>query len=492
MLRATLRCLTIGTLAAVWQAEVASAATLIERSLAASDRPGSRVRQYTVAIPDDLETNASVPVVIVLHGCLQTQRDMIDDTRFVSLVDRENIIAVFPFITSFDPQEQRFPNCWGFWFNQHQHEDRGEPGDLRRILAELESEFSIDPDRRYVVGLSSGAAMAVVMAVVYSEDFAAAGSVAGLPYDETECAVSGACLFGGVSHKSVAELLASLTAEQTRAEEQGLVPMMVIHSSNDGTVPFRNGQNLRDVWLARYNGSTDAEVRDCSTEGVSCRHSIFTDATGRSVVETVFYDGPPFIKSHAWIGDNEGQFADPTGPSATELLWDFFEANPRGAEPNLNISFDPIGIGGDEVTISGTTSGEAEISRILVRLDGSAPQPEQEATGTGEWSVRFENLPNNQRYRPIARAELADGSGRSAVGPPFTLGNLLTSVTAPFNEHILAGRIALQQPPCITVFGVCDADFNSLFFQFGMNPFALHAASSAGPWFVDPDNIESN
>ena len=63
--------------------------------------------------------------------------------------------------------------------------------------------FPIDPDRRYVVGLSSGAAMAVIMAVVYSEDFAAAGSVAGLPYDESECAVSGVCFLGGLQFKSV-------------------------------------------------------------------------------------------------------------------------------------------------------------------------------------------------------------------------------------------------------------------------------------------------
>ena len=42
-----------------------------------------------------------------------------------------------------------------------------------------------------------------------------------------------------------------MTAEQAALEEQRLVPMMVIHSSNDGTVPFKNGQNIRDVWIAR-------------------------------------------------------------------------------------------------------------------------------------------------------------------------------------------------------------------------------------------------
>jgi poly(hydroxyalkanoate) depolymerase family esterase len=227
---------------------------------------------------------------MVLHGCLETQDDMIHDTRFVEVADREGAVVIFPFLTSSPYSEPRNPNCWGFWFDQHQHEGRGEPGDLRRILAAVEAEFAIDPDRRYVVGLSSGAAMAVV----YSENFAAAGAVAGLPYDETACAVSGACLIEGLRQKSVRDLVASMSAEQADIEELRPVPMMVIHSANDGTVPFTNGQNIRNVWIDHYGASTDAEVRDCSHEGVSCLHSAFHDDAGRAVVETVFYDGPAF------------------------------------------------------------------------------------------------------------------------------------------------------------------------------------------------------
>jgi hypothetical protein len=334
--------------------------------------------------------------------------------------------------------------------------------------------------------------MAVVMAVVYSEDFAAAGAVAGLPYDETACAVSGACLFGGLQLKGVSELVGAIGAEQSRPEEQRLVPVMVVHSSNDGTVPFKNGQNIRDVWLTRHGASTTPEERDCTAEGVACEHSVYRDGAGRSVVETVFYDGPPFVKSHAWIGDNAGQFADPTGPSATELLWAFFEANPRTAGPAVQIGFDPVAIDGRSVTVSGTTGGDAAVERVLVGLDGSAPQEERVADGTASWSATFEDLPDDRRYRPVARVELKDGSGRSATGPAFTLGNAVISVSATFNEHILAGRIAVQAPPCAPGYGVCDAGFNSLFFQFGLAPFALHAVNAAGPWFVDPEHVPNS
>ena len=130
-------------LAQVWPVDLATAATIIERTLPASNQPGSRARQYTIAIPDNLETGVPAPVIMVLHGCLQTDQDMVDDTGFVELVDREGLIAVFPFVTSFASSEQRRQNCWGFWFDQHQHEGRGEPGDLRRILAEVEGEFPL-------------------------------------------------------------------------------------------------------------------------------------------------------------------------------------------------------------------------------------------------------------------------------------------------------------------------------------------------------------
>jgi hypothetical protein len=47
--------------------------------------------------------------------------------------------------------------------------------------------------RRYVVGCHQAPPWRVVMAVVYSGLPPAAGAVAGLPYDETTCAVAGAC-----------------------------------------------------------------------------------------------------------------------------------------------------------------------------------------------------------------------------------------------------------------------------------------------------------
>ncbi|MDQ2696943.1 MAG: PHB depolymerase family esterase, partial [Pseudomonadota bacterium] len=302
---------------------------------------GSRERRYQVYVPDNYRPGTPVPMVMVLHGCRQTEQNMINETRFRQLADRDTFIVVYPFITSFDGL--RNTNCWGFFLNQHTHEGAGEPEDLYQIGLAVESEFSIDPNRRYITGLSSGAGMAVVMAVVQSEYFAAAGAAAGLPYSETSSSVGFVCSNPG-SFRSVEAVVAAIRAEQRAADEGRTVPMMTVHSNNDCTVNRQGGVNIRDSWLRRYGASpAPYESTDCTTEGVSCAHLKF-GAPGRSVVETVFYEGErggfTGEGSHYWVGDNRGEFANPNGPSASELFWSFFQRHPftDNAPPTITIA----------------------------------------------------------------------------------------------------------------------------------------------------------
>ena len=475
-------------------ADGAAAGTLVSRTLPPGPHAGSRERDYQVFVPDAASDEAAAPVVMVLHGCLQTEQNMIAETRFIELAEREGFVAVFPFITSYPFFPLRAQNCWGFFIEQHRHEGLGEPTDLRRILQAVEDEFPIDPDRRYVVGLSSGAAMAVVMAIAYSEDIAAAGAVAGLPYGEDACAVQNGCL-SGIAHKPVPHFVAAMQAEQQDAKEQRLVPMMAIHSTNDMVVPIRNAQNLRDSWIAYHDANPNpAATEDCATEGVSCEHTRFADEEGRTVVETVFYSGPPSGRTHFWVGDDAGMFADPDGPSATELLWAFFEQHLLASGARADIDLEPAEIEGTSATIRGSVSAGTGIEGVFLRLEGAAPQPERPAEGRPEFQARFEDLPSDTRYTPVARVVLDDGTSQSATGADFAIGEPpevpeINAVHGTFQEHILAGRIAVQQAPCMLGLGVCDADFNTLFFRHGLETFALHNPAGTARWYLDPANI---
>src|SRR5262245_56104961 len=165
--RAAAICATLASLAVgcALLAVPAAAGHIEQKRFAAKSYPGSRDRDYKVFVPSSYDGQKPVPMVMVLHGCNQTEQNMIEETRFRELAERDGFIVVYPFITSFDGP--RSPNCWGFFLEQHIHEGAGEPEDLHQIAREVEAAYKIDPSRRYVAGLSSGAGMAVVLAVAH-------------------------------------------------------------------------------------------------------------------------------------------------------------------------------------------------------------------------------------------------------------------------------------------------------------------------------------
>ncbi|TMH28794.1 MAG: PHB depolymerase family esterase, partial [Betaproteobacteria bacterium] len=167
-------------------ASCADAGTTRSFTYSAGSYPGSRDRQYKVYVPDNLPNPA--PMVMALHGCEQTNDDVLNDWGLTAVADRYGFLLVAPFITSYDGL--RNTNCWGFWLDQHRHQGAGEVEDLHQIALHVESRFTVDPARRYITGLSSGGAMTVVAAIAYNEYWAAAASAAGLPYGEDAASVS--------------------------------------------------------------------------------------------------------------------------------------------------------------------------------------------------------------------------------------------------------------------------------------------------------------
>jgi poly(hydroxyalkanoate) depolymerase family esterase len=321
-----LRLSLLAALCVVAAPPAASAAELVSATSAAKPYPGSRERRYRVFIPSAYDGRAPVAMLVVLHGCHQTEQDMIEQTGFTALAERDGFIVVYPFITSYEGM--RSPNCWGFWFGDHIHQGAGEVEDLYRIAREVEARYAIDPQRRYVTGLSSGGAMAIALAVAQSEYFAAAGAAAGLPYGENSWSVGFSCLVPGF-FKSISADVAALRHEQTASADQRTIPLMTIQSSNDCTVNALAAERIRDSWLERYGVErVPVDTEDCSAEGVRCTRQRY-GSVERSVVETVLYDGETGGFSgqgaHYWVGDGTGEFANPTGPSASALFWDFFQ-----------------------------------------------------------------------------------------------------------------------------------------------------------------------
>ena len=435
---------------------MASAGQLQQKSFMAKSYQGSRDRQYQVFVPSAYTGQSPVPMVMVLHGCNQNETNMINETGFKDLAERDNFIVVYPFITSYDQFPMRAQNCWGFFIDQQIHKGAGEVEDLYQLALEVEAEFKIDPNRRYVTGLSSGAGMAVDLAVARNEYFAAAGSVEGLPYSETSSSVVlfGCSLQG--QFKPVSADVTAMQSEQTRPGEQRAIPIMVVHDRNDCIVNLTGGANIRDSWLARF-GINQAAVAttDCTAKGVSCTR-IKYGTPQRSVVETVFYDGDRgFNSGHYWVGDNSGQYADPTGPSASDLQWAFFQGHPFVDTPPPLVTITSASANGTSINVGGSAAASAgSIAQVTVRLDGQFPQTQKVASGTTAWTVSFDNLHDNASYLPVVIAKDSNGQTASVTGQAVAVGTPPANVppTAAIDNVVVTGD-------CITVTGtVSDPD----------------------------------
>jgi len=326
--------------------QAAQAGTTTSFTLSAQAYSGSRERQYKVYVPDGLSGPA--PMVMALHGCEQTNDDVLRDWGLVAAADRYRFILVTPFITSYDGLRNK--NCWGFWLDQHRHQGRGEPEDLHQIGLDVEARFSIDPRRRYITGLSSGGAMALILSVTHNEYFAAAASASGLPYGEDAGSVSTSGCPGSASFHAVSRVVADMRAERN---DSTAIPLMVLQNNKDCTVVQPAGRNLRDAQLqlngdAAHNTPTKAQARQRACTPVfgsayGCQQTIYTtdaQATSRSLVETVFYDGPAATPDtsdtdhgHYWIGGadgRDGRWALQHGPSYPDIVWEFFSRQTSG------------------------------------------------------------------------------------------------------------------------------------------------------------------
>lgn len=361
---------------------------------------GSRDRQYKVYVPSGL--SAPAPMVMALHGCQQTNDDVLQDWGLTAAADRFGFILVAPFITSYDGL--RNTNCWGFWFNAHRHQGAGEPEDLHQIALEVESHFSVDPARRFVTGLSSGAAMSEVVAVTHNEYWAAAASGSGLPYGEDSASVSFSGCPGSASFHTVARVVSDMKAE---LNDSYAIPMMVLQNNQDCTVVQPAGRNIRDAHLKAFGDAShstpataQAAQRACTPtfgEDDACQHTFYTvdgQSGSRSIVETVFYNGPIATPNpddtdhgHYWIGGAEGRngkWAIQRGPSYPDIIWDFFSRHPRSGtvqagQPRIVLNgANPMQINvGGPFTDPGATATDAQGASLTVNADCSAVKPSQ-------------------------------------------------------------------------------------------------------------------
>ncbi|MBU4318590.1 MAG: hypothetical protein KKF30_15135 [Proteobacteria bacterium] len=139
-------------------------------------------RKYILHAPDGSGQSSPLPVVFMFHGGGGTARGAIHETAWIAKADEYSFLVVFPegmppfpsLPSSFSSNPQRWNDGSGR-FNL----DIDDVGFVKKILEELEADFSIDQGRIFATGFSNGASMAFRVGVELSDTFAAIAPVAG-------------------------------------------------------------------------------------------------------------------------------------------------------------------------------------------------------------------------------------------------------------------------------------------------------------------------
>jgi polyhydroxybutyrate depolymerase len=181
------------------------------------------------------------PLVIVLHGNLQTGADMALRTSWPQVARREHFSVVFP---------DGLNRAWADLRSQHllrtPPAGTDDVGFIAALIGKLVADGVADPKRVYVTGISNGGAMTMRLVCERAGLFTAAATV-----------------------------VINLSDEQAEAcHPSRPVPMLMINGTADPLVPYEGGQAkgrfaARDLWstgqtLAFWRRVNGCEDRDAS------------------------------------------------------------------------------------------------------------------------------------------------------------------------------------------------------------------------------------
>jgi poly(hydroxyalkanoate) depolymerase family esterase len=280
--------------------------------IAATYSNSAGTRTYKLYIPGGYHGQA-LPLVVMLHGGAQSPDDFAAGTRMNAIAEEQTCLVVYPA----QPSEANAAKCWNWFRPSDQQRGQGEPSLIAGITRQVMRDYSVDPRRVYIGGLSAGAAAAAVMGATYPDLYAAIGVHSGL--------ASGAAndLPSALTAMQHGDLAASFGAGDLSA-----VPTIVFHGDQDNTVHPRNGDH---VIAQKMTASLQKKVqRGRVPGGHAYTRTIHTDASGRAILEHWEIHGA----GHAWSGGSPtGSYTDPRGPDAAREMLRFFleHASPTAA-----------------------------------------------------------------------------------------------------------------------------------------------------------------
>jgi poly(hydroxyalkanoate) depolymerase family esterase len=262
-------------------------------------------RRYKLYIPSRY-SGEPLPLVVMLHGCKQSPDDFAAGTRMNELAEERCFLVAYPE----QPSSANPSKCWNWFSPGDQLRDKGEPSLIAGITRQIMDDFTVDPTRVYVAGLSAGGSAAAIMGWAYPDLYAAICVHSGL-----------AC---GAAKDMPSAFAAMRQGGPLREGRKHPLPTIVFHGDCDHTVSPVNGDQV----IAQSKAGAELQLttnHGRSSGGISYPRRFQAGASGRPILEQWVLHGA----GHAWSGGSPaGSYTDPEGPDASrEMLRFFVEAS---------------------------------------------------------------------------------------------------------------------------------------------------------------------
>ena len=272
-----------------------------------SNEAGSRT--YKLFVPSRYHQSQPLPLVVMLHGCTQSPDDFAAGTRMNFIAEEQSCLVVYPA----QPSGANPSKCWNWFRAADQRRDEGEPSLIAGITRRVMQEYSVDPKRVFVAGLSAGGAAAAIMGATYSDLYAAVGIHSGLAYGAASDIPS-----------AFAAMRQGGKGGRQAAAGGPMIPTIIFHGDRDTTVHPDNGAHV--VEYAVGARKTRKKVHRGQIPGGHW-YTRTTHTNGeREVLEHWNVHGA----GHAWSGGSPaGSYTDGEGPDATKEMLRFFLDHPQ-------------------------------------------------------------------------------------------------------------------------------------------------------------------
>lgn len=290
-------------------------------------------RSFTLVSPD-ASTAQDKPLLVLLHGCKQSAKIIVDGTNMEAEALRNDFHVLAPEQSPFS----NLDHCWNWFLTTEQ--ERWVPGnEMSQIMLTVESLIkskNINRNRIYIAGLSAGGVMAHNLAVCYPDYFKGVAIHSGLSYKVAEGLREASSVLTNVIQKSP-EYMGTQAAKCAPTFNHGkLSKFLIIHGTLDERVrPLHAAQvsATNEVWwdLNDDGKRNDSVSFDVSTSSKNYPNNYLVRTTDRTYPALNLTERTLLVKglAHAWGSPNPITINfDDKAPSSTDFILKFFNLKP--------------------------------------------------------------------------------------------------------------------------------------------------------------------